>query len=126
MSRAWAYMRYYAEIPAKINAQHEGQQYAVQDAAFKILGSASKQPLTLDKSPFIVFFEYGENREGYWADKHNNCKGRRILPGAFPCVLEPGDTQSGVFASSDSGPFSVPVQLPIARPFEQSSLYLYW
>jgi hypothetical protein len=31
----------------------------------------TKKPLTFDKSPFLVFFEYyGENQEGYWA--YNN------------------------------------------------------
>ena len=33
-------------------------------------GNPDKKPLTLDKSPFLVFIEHGENREGYWA--YNN------------------------------------------------------
>jgi hypothetical protein len=34
-------------------------------------GTPDKKPLTLEKLPlFLVFFEYGENREGYWA--YNN------------------------------------------------------
>ena len=33
-------------------------------------GNPDNKPLTLDKSPFLVFFEYGENREGRWA--YNN------------------------------------------------------
>ena len=59
-----------AETLAEVNAKRAGQQYADQDAAIEILGSANKRPLTLDKSPFLVYFEYGENREGYWA--YNN------------------------------------------------------
>ncbi len=50
--------------------QRQGKQYADHDADIKILGSANKGPLTCDKSPFLVFFEYGENCEGYWADKN--------------------------------------------------------
>ena len=122
-----------------------------------------KTSLTLDKLPFLVFFEYGKNREGYWAynkmvlqfedvidvlqvmhpflydfvflfdhsaghakqrpdglNQHrmNQLFGGKTAPmqstiiaqeegylGAFPRVLEPGDTQSLVFALSDSGPF---------------------
>ena len=60
-----------AEILAKVNAQRAGQKNADQDAVIEILGSANKRLLTLDKSPFLVFFEYGENWEGYcWA--YNN------------------------------------------------------
>jgi hypothetical protein len=47
-----------------------GQQYSDQEAAIEINGNANKKPLTFDKSPFLVFFEYGENKEGYWA--YNN------------------------------------------------------
>jgi hypothetical protein len=151
-----------ADMLTEVNAQRAGQQYADHDAAIEILGSANKRPLTLDKSPFLVFFEYGENREGYWAynnmvlqfedvvdvlrvmhplydfvflfdhsaghakqrpdglNQHrmNRSFGGKTAPmrttiieqeegylGAFPRVLEPGDTQSLVFSSLDSGPF---------------------
>ena len=33
----------------KVNFQRQGKQYADQEAAIKILGSANKGPLTLDK-----------------------------------------------------------------------------
>jgi hypothetical protein len=55
------------EILAKVNDQRSGQRYTDQDAAIEILGSTDKKPLTAGKSPFLTFFEYGENREGYWA-----------------------------------------------------------
>ncbi|KAI2508522.1 hypothetical protein MHU86_5921 [Fragilaria crotonensis] len=58
------------EILVQVNAQRAGQTYADPEAAVEILGSAEKRPLTADKSPFLVLFEYGENREGYWAYNH--------------------------------------------------------
>ena len=61
------------QVIDEVNSQRQGKQCADQeDAAIKILGSANKGPLTRNKSPFLVgvFFEYGENREGYWA--YNN------------------------------------------------------
>ncbi len=54
----------------EVNFQRQGQQYANQKAAIEILGSANKSPLTRDNSPFLGFFEYGENCKGYWA--YNN------------------------------------------------------
>ncbi len=59
-----------AEILDEVNTQRAGQHYADPEAAIEILGSSNKRPLTPDKSPFLLFFEYGENREGYWA--YNN------------------------------------------------------
>ena len=56
-----------SDVLAQVNLRRAGQQYADQDAAIEIYGSPDKRPLTLDKSPFLVFFEYGENKEGYWA-----------------------------------------------------------
>ena len=58
------------EVLYEVNLQRAGRQYADQEAAIEVLGSPDKKPLTLDKSPFLVFFDYGENREGYWA--YNN------------------------------------------------------
>jgi hypothetical protein len=55
------------EILAQVNLQRDGEKYADQDAAIGINGSPNKQPLTFDKSPFLVYFEYGETKEGYWA-----------------------------------------------------------
>jgi hypothetical protein len=50
----------------EVNEQRFGKNYADEDAAIEILGSPIKKPLTKAKSPFLLFFEYGENREGYW------------------------------------------------------------
>ncbi|KAI2512190.1 hypothetical protein MHU86_2277 [Fragilaria crotonensis] len=58
------------ETLAEVNRRRMGQTYADPEAATEILGSPDKRPLTSDKSPFLVLFEYGENREGYWA--YNN------------------------------------------------------
>jgi hypothetical protein len=58
------------QILAEVNLQRAGEQYEDEEAAIEIYGSPDKKPLTFDKSPFLVFFEYGENREGYWA--YNN------------------------------------------------------
>jgi hypothetical protein len=58
------------QILTEVNLQRAGKQYKDQEAAIKIYGSPCKKPLTLDKSPFLVSFEYGENREGYWS--YNN------------------------------------------------------
>ncbi|KAI2512808.1 hypothetical protein MHU86_1596 [Fragilaria crotonensis] len=54
----------------EVNEQRFGKKYADEDAAIEILGSPNKKPLTKTKSPFLLFFEYGENREGYWT--YNN------------------------------------------------------
>ena len=51
------------DIIAQVNLRRAGEQYADNDAAIEIYGSPDKRPLTLDKSPFLVFFEYGENKE---------------------------------------------------------------
>ena len=58
------------EILAEVNLKRDGEKYADREAATEMQGNPDKKPLTLDKSPFLVFFEYGENREGYWA--YNN------------------------------------------------------
>ena len=59
------------QVLYEVNLRRAGQQHADQEAAIEVLGSPDKKPLTLDKSPFLVFFECGEkNREGYWA--YNN------------------------------------------------------
>ena len=146
----------------EVNEQRLGKVYADEEAAMEILGSSQKMPLTKNKSPFLLFFEYGENREGYWTynntviqfedavdvlrvmhptydfvflfdhssghakqrpDGLNHHRMNRTFGGkatrmratlidqeqgflgSFPRTLEPGDTQSLVFSSSDHGPF---------------------
>ena len=49
-----------------MNIRRQGQKYADEEAAEDIYRTALKQPLVSDKSPFLVLFEYGENKEGYW------------------------------------------------------------
>ena len=50
----------------EVNEQRLGKKYADAEAAIEVLGGPDKKPLTKAKSPFLHFFEYGENREGYW------------------------------------------------------------
>ena len=54
----------------EVNEQRLGQVYADEEAAIEVHGCSKKMPLTKSKSPFLLFFEYGENREGYW--NYNN------------------------------------------------------
>ncbi|KAI2509347.1 hypothetical protein MHU86_5100 [Fragilaria crotonensis] len=54
----------------EVNEQRSGQVYADEEAAIEVHGCSKKMPLTKSKSPFLLFFEYGENREGYW--NYNN------------------------------------------------------
>ena len=46
------------EILAEVNLKRDGKKYADGKAATEIQGNPEKEPLTLDKSPFLVFFEY--------------------------------------------------------------------
>ena len=52
-----------------VNASRLGQSYADEEAAIEVYGNARKRPLE-NKSPFLVYFDYGENREGYWNYNH--------------------------------------------------------
>ncbi len=54
-----------------MNLKRNGEKYADKEAATEMHGDPDKKPLTLDRLPFLVFFEYEENQEeGYWA--YNN------------------------------------------------------
>jgi hypothetical protein len=53
-------------ILAAVNIRRQGRKYAGEEAAEDIYRTALKQPLVSKKSPFLVLFEYGENKEGYW------------------------------------------------------------
>ena len=67
VSREYGIIREISDmILDEVNEQGHGKKYADEEAAIEILGSPDKKPLTTDKSPFLHFFEYGENREGYW------------------------------------------------------------
>ena len=48
-----------------MNLKRDGKKYADGKAGTEIQDNPEKKPLTLDKSPFRAFFEFGENREGY-------------------------------------------------------------
>jgi hypothetical protein len=56
-----------AKIQIEVILQRVGKQYSNQEAAIEINGNTNKKQLTLfDKSPFLVFFGYGDNKEHYW------------------------------------------------------------
>ena len=102
----------------EVNEQRLGKMYADEAAAIEILGSPRKMPLKKSKSPFLLFFEYGENRQGYWTYNNmviqfedavdvlrvmhpifdfvflfDHSSGHANL-GSHPRILEPGDTQA--------------------------------
>ena len=47
-------------ILAEINLSRLGKNYADEEAAIEVYGGRQKKPLTAEKSPFLVVFEYGE------------------------------------------------------------------
>jgi hypothetical protein len=53
-----------------VNTSRIGQSYADEEAAIEVYGDARKRPLEKKKSPFLVYFDYGENRQGYWNYNH--------------------------------------------------------
>jgi len=55
---------------ALVNANRQGATYQDEEAALEINGTIYKTPLVKEKSPFLVNFEYGENKEGYWNYNH--------------------------------------------------------
>jgi len=56
----------------QVNAQRLGETYKDADAARELLGTATKAPLT--ESPFLVLFDYGKAKSGYWGYKHIICQ----------------------------------------------------
>ncbi len=56
----------------QVNAQRLGETYKDTDAAEELTGTASKAPLT--ESPFLVLFDYGKAKSGYWGYKHIICQ----------------------------------------------------
>ena len=55
---------------AQINISRVGKRYIDEAAARKIKGSAVKPPLCIVENPFVQYFEYGANNEGYWSYDH--------------------------------------------------------
>ena len=49
----------------KVNEFRKGKKYVDEDSAQKRLGSPLKKDLT-SRNPFVVEFEYGASKEGYW------------------------------------------------------------
>jgi hypothetical protein len=57
-----------ADELAQVNALRLGEHYCDREAATELTGSSEKQPLV--SSPFVVFFELGKAKSGYWAYNH--------------------------------------------------------
>ncbi|KAI2508385.1 hypothetical protein MHU86_6059 [Fragilaria crotonensis] len=53
-----------------VNEIRQGTRYADEEAAMEVLGSSLKPLLLAGKSPFLTYFDYGENKEGYWDYNH--------------------------------------------------------
>jgi hypothetical protein len=53
-----------------VNERRYGERYADEEAAMDVYGSSLKPQLSIDKSPFLTYFDYGEHKEGYWDYNH--------------------------------------------------------
>jgi hypothetical protein len=53
-----------------VNAVQHGARYADKEAAMDVNGTFVKPQLPAGTSPFLTFFDYGENKEGYWDYNH--------------------------------------------------------
>ena len=53
-----------------VNERRYGTRYADEEAAMDVYGSSLKPQLSKDKSPFLTYFDYGENKDGYWDYNH--------------------------------------------------------
>jgi hypothetical protein len=51
-----------------INELRAGQDYVESEAAMAVHGKADKRPLT--EGPFLILFNYGANKDGYWNNNH--------------------------------------------------------
>jgi hypothetical protein len=54
-SQAWTDQRDHFRHSSTNNLRHADERYADQEAEIKIYGGPDKQPLTLDKSPILIF-----------------------------------------------------------------------
>jgi hypothetical protein len=59
-----------ADTIHSINETRQGARYADEEAAMEVYGSSLKPLLSTSKSPFLTFFDYGENKDGYWDYNH--------------------------------------------------------
>ena len=54
----------------RINEIRQGAIYADEEAAMEVYGSSLKPLISTAKSPFLTYFDYGENKDGYWDYNH--------------------------------------------------------
>jgi hypothetical protein len=75
VSRLWSFFDVLSnsvlpdDVRAKVNDRRKNQHYKSMDAAQEINGTTAK-PAIKDFSPFLRFFEYGADKEGYWNYSH--------------------------------------------------------
>ena len=53
-----------------VNAKRQGTEYSDKEAAISVQGTAAKKAITKKGEPFVVEFEYGANKQGYWTYEH--------------------------------------------------------
>jgi hypothetical protein len=53
----------------KVNEHRIGKKYYDEKAAMEKRGSLFKKPLTISDNPFVYYFNYGAQEEGYWCYK---------------------------------------------------------
>ena len=54
------------DLLQRVNATRAGKKYYDEEAAKEVYGDATKPEIKSDNLPFLTYFEYGENKEGYW------------------------------------------------------------
>jgi hypothetical protein len=75
VSRLWSFFDILSDqvlpdnVYAKVNARRKNQHYVSTNAAQEINGTTMKQEIT-NFSPFLRFFEYGADKDGYWNYSH--------------------------------------------------------
>ena len=53
-----------------VNERRYGERYPDEEAAMYVYGSSLKLQRSVGKSPFLTYFDYGQNKESYWDYSH--------------------------------------------------------
>ena len=53
-----------------VNERRYGERYPDEEAAMYVYFSSLKLQRSVDKSPFLTYFDYGQNKERYWDYSH--------------------------------------------------------
>ena len=65
------------ELRNKVNDLRAGQTYADEEAAIEVYGRIQKHEL--EENPFVRYFEYGANYQGYWNSFHMICQTEDVV-----------------------------------------------